>query len=80
MVLNTIFVSQTYRTDTFLDDLPQQDNWKLSQIRQFSTYPTIYNLMSYNQEYNEQPIYELDIQYSEAVSYTHLTLPTTPYV
>ena len=50
---------------TFLDDLPQQDNWKLSQIRQFSTYPTIYNLMSYNQEYNEQPIYELDIQYTE---------------
>ena len=32
---------------------------------QFSTYPTIYNLMSYNQEYNEQPIYELDFQYSE---------------
>ena len=23
------------------------------------------NLMSYNQEYNEQPIYELDFQYSE---------------
>ena len=56
---------QTYRNDTFLDNLPQQDNWKLSQIRQFSTYPTIYNLMSYNQEYNEQPLYELDIQYSE---------------
>ena len=32
---------------------------------QFSTYPTIYNLMSYNQEYNEQPIYELDVQYSD---------------
>ena len=32
---------------------------------QFSTYPTIYNLMSYNQEYNEQPIYELDLQYSD---------------
>ena len=33
---------------------------------QFSTYPTIYNLKSYyNQEYNEQPVYELDFQYSE---------------
>ena len=32
---------------------------------QFSTYPTIYNLISYNQEYNEQPLYELDFQYSE---------------
>ena len=32
---------------------------------QFSTYPTIYNLMSYDQEYNEQPIYELDFKYSE---------------
>ena len=32
---------------------------------QFSTYTTIYNLMSYNQEYKEQPVYELDFQYSE---------------
>ena len=32
---------------------------------QFSTYPTIYNLMSHNQEYNGQPLYELDLQYSE---------------
>ena len=52
---------QTYRNYTFLDDIPQQDNWKLRQIMQFSTYPTIYNLMSYNQEYNEQPLYELDL-------------------
>ena len=25
----------------------------------------IYNLLSYGQEFNEQPIYELDLQYSE---------------
>ena len=56
---------QTYRNDTFLDDIPQQDSWKLIQLMLFSTYPTIYNLMSYNQEYNEQPLYELDFQYSE---------------
>ena len=55
----------TYRNDIFMDKPPQQDNWQLKQIMQFSTYPTIYNLMSYNQEYNEQPIYELDLQYSE---------------
>ena len=30
-----------------------------------STYPTIYNLMSYQQEYNEQAIYEIDCLYSE---------------
>ena len=58
-------ILRTHRNDTFLDKLPKQDNWKLSQIMQFSTYPTIYNLMSYNQEYNEQPIYETDFQYSE---------------
>ena len=28
---------QTYRNDTFLDDIPQQDSWKLRQIMQFST-------------------------------------------
>ena len=55
----------SHRTDTFLDKIPQQDNWQLNQIMQFGTYPTIYNLMSYNQEYNEQPIYELDLNYSE---------------
>ena len=44
---------QTYKNDTFLDNPPQQDNRKLNQIMQFSTYPTIYKLMSYNQEYNE---------------------------
>ena len=32
---------------------------------QFSTYPTIYNLMSYTHEYNKQQVYELDFQYSE---------------
>ena len=26
---------------------------------------TIYNLMSYNQDYNEQPVYELDFRYSD---------------
>ena len=31
----------------------------------FSKYPTVYNLLSYQQKYNEQPIYELDWQYSE---------------
>ena len=25
----------------------------------------IYNLLSYGQEFNKQPIYELDLQYSE---------------
>ena len=55
----------THGNDTFLDKLPEQDNWKLSQIMQFSIYPIIYNPMSYNQEYNEQPIHEIDFQYSE---------------
>ena len=38
----------SYRQDTFLDDLPQQDNWKLNNIMQFRTYPIIYNLMSHD--------------------------------
>lgn len=32
---------------------------------QFNTYPTIYNLMSYNQDYNDQLLYELELQYSD---------------
>ena len=32
---------QSHRTDIFLDKLPQQDNWKIKQIMQFSTYPSI---------------------------------------
>ena len=36
----------SYRNDTFLDTPPQQDNWKVKQIMHFSTYPTIFNLMS----------------------------------
>ena len=55
----------SYRNEIFLDQTPHQNNWKLKQIMQFSIYPIIYNLMSYNQEYNEQPIYELDLQYSD---------------
>ena len=55
----------TIRNETFLDKQPQQDTWQLKQIMQFSTCPTVYNLMSYNQEYNEQPVYELDFHYSE---------------
>ena len=43
----------------------QQDDWKPKQIMQFNTYPTVYNLMSYIQDNNEQPIYVLDVQYSE---------------
>ena len=67
---------QTYRNDTFLDNIPKQDNWKLKQIMQFSTYPTIYNLMSYNQEYNEQPIYELDYNTLMTVNQTQLSYKT----
>ena len=55
---------KTYRDDTFLDTPPQQDNWKFRQIMQFSAYPTIYNLMRFIQEGNEQPINELDFQCS----------------
>ena len=32
----------THRKNTFLDKLPEQDNWKLSQIMQFSTYLSEY--------------------------------------
>ena len=31
----------------------------------FSTYRTVYKMMSYNQDYNTQPIYELDYIYSD---------------
>ena len=56
---------QSYRNDTFLDSPPQQNKWKRQQIMKFSIYPTICNLMIYNQKYNEQPIFKLDLQYSD---------------
>ena len=37
--------------------------WQIDKLLKFSTYPTIYNLMSYNEDYNEQPIYEIDCAY-----------------
>ena len=49
-----------YREEVFLDKYPEQDNGGISSLINFSTHPTVYNLMSYNQEYNEQPIYEID--------------------
>ena len=67
---------KTFRDDTFLDAPPQQDNWKLSYIMQISTHSTIYNLMSNNQEYNEQTIYELDLQYSDKSESDNTTRPT----
>ena len=48
-----------------VDHYPAQDNWSISSLMSFSTYSIAYNMMSYNQDYNEQPIYELDCNYSE---------------
>ena len=39
--------ARTYREDIFLDKIPEQDNCSIREIMDFSTYPTIYNLMSY---------------------------------
>ena len=47
---------KTYLDDVFLDHYPAQDNWSISSLISFSTYPTVYNMMSFNQDYNEQPI------------------------
>ena len=46
-------------------NLSRQDNWDATSLINFSTYPTVYNMMSYNQDYNTQPIYELDYNYSD---------------
>ena len=40
---------------------------------------TVSNLMSIKKEFNQKKM-ELDVVQRESVSYTHLTLPTTPYV
>ena len=50
---------RTYREGIFLDKIPEQYIWSIREIMDFSIYPTIYNLMTYQQEYNEQPIYKL---------------------
>ena len=50
--------------NNFLDKLPTQDNWEIRTLTNFSTYPTIYNLICCNQDYNEQPVYEIDCNYS----------------
>ena len=56
---------KSYREETFLDKPPVQDNWDATSLINFSTYQTVYNMMSYNQDYNTQPIYELDYNYSD---------------
>ena len=56
---------KSYREETFLDKPPVQDNWDAISLINFGTYQTVYNMMSYNQDYNIQPIYELDYNYSD---------------
>ena len=53
---------RTYKEEVLLDNNPQQDTWK--SIMNFSTYPAVYTQINYQQEYSEQSICELDIQYS----------------
>ena len=48
---------KSYREETFLDKPPVQDNWDATSLINFSTYQTVYNMMSYNQDYNTQPIF-----------------------
>ena len=55
---------KSYREETFLDKPPVQDNWDTTSLINFCTYQTVYNMMSYNEDYNTQPIYELDYNYS----------------
>ena len=43
-----------------LRPVPQNKIGKIDKLLKFSTNPIIYNLMSFQQEYNEQPIYEID--------------------
>ena len=57
--------TQELQRRTFLDKPPVQDNWDATSLINFSTYQTVYNMMSYNQDYNTQPIYELDYNYSD---------------
>ena len=49
---------KTYRDAVILDKHPEQDNWKIRPLMDFSMYPIVYNLMSYNQDYDKQPIYK----------------------
>ena len=53
-----------YRYEVFLDQHPEQDNWKIRPLMEFSMYPIVYNL-SYQQDYNDQPIYEINCLFLE---------------
>ena len=55
---------RTYREEIFNDKLPNERKWSIDKILKFSRYPVVNNYLSYQQEYNEQPIYEIDCQYS----------------
>ena len=59
---------KSIRDEVFLDKLPTNDKWRPNDLLNFSTYPVIYNLLSYDQDYNEQPIYEIDTPYSNSDS------------
>ena len=53
------------RNEVFMDNIPTTDNWKVNKLISFSRYPTIQNMLSHEQEYNEQPIYEIDHLFSD---------------
>ena len=53
------------RQKFFLDNTPKKDEWKISKLISFSRYPIIQNMLSHEQEYNAQPIYEIDHLFSD---------------
>ena len=56
--------------NTLKNKIPLPDmTWSVKEIHTFMEHPIIHSLMTYVTQYNNR-----------AVSYTHLTLPTTPYV
>ena len=53
------------RNEVFLDKIPTTDDWKVNRLISFSRYPNVQNMLSHGQEYNEQPLYEIDHLFSD---------------
>ena len=62
--------------DIMKSKIPLPDmTWSVKDINIFIQRPLIHSLMTYDTQYNNG-----EKEYIDPVSYTHLTLPTTPYV
>ena len=77
---NNILVTEHTYLNTFIDGDYRVNGTQMRRTlppKRLNLSERLSNTFSINTDYNNQPV---QINYRDSVSYTHLTLPTTPYV